>query len=149
MLVVLVSRPMILFTGAAFDKPPVNPVPVGADHVYNVPAGMIPSAPCVGVTVKATPLQVVVVSALIVALGSTVTITVNVVPVQFPEVGVTTYVAVIVAFVVLTSVPVTVLIPVACSRPPVKPLPVGADHVYNVPAGTIPFVVLTGVTPKV
>jgi len=37
-------------------EPPVNPVPVGAVHVYIVPEGTP-----VGVTIKAVPLQVVIV----------------------------------------------------------------------------------------
>ena len=35
-----------------------------------------------------------------------------------------------------------------CEAPPVKPTPVGADQVYSVPAGTIPFVPSAGVIAK-
>ena len=37
---------------------------------------------------------------------------------------------------------------VVCEAPPVKPTPVGADQVYSVPAGTIPFSPLVGVIEK-
>ena len=47
---------------------------------------MIPS---VGVTLKEIPLQVVVEMELTVAVGFNVTVTVNIAPVQAPEVGVT------------------------------------------------------------
>jgi hypothetical protein len=50
--------------------------------------------PLAGVDVKATPLHTVLVIAVIEGLGFTVTVTVNVVPEQDPEVGVTVYVAV-------------------------------------------------------
>ena len=42
-----------------------------------------------------------------------------------------------------------VLTPVDCDKPPVNPLPVGTLQVYVVPLGTIPLVLLTGVTLKV
>ena len=48
--------------------------------------------------------------------------------------------------VVLVSVPLIVFTPLACVAPPVKPVPVGANQVYVVPAGTIPLVTSTGVT---
>ena len=48
--------------------------------------------------------------------------------------------------VVLVSVPLIVFTPLTCVAPPVKPVPVGANQVYVVPAGTIPLVTSTGVT---
>ena len=70
--------------------PPVNPpVTAGADQLYNVPEGTIPFIPSVGVTVNVTPLQVTPVIAAIDTLGFTVTVTVNVAPVQLPDNGVT------------------------------------------------------------
>ena len=48
----------------------------------------------------------------------------------------------------MVSVPVTELTPMVCDTPPVKPDPVGTDHVYKVPAGTIPLVLFAGVTAK-
>ena len=42
-----------------------------------------------------------------------------------------------------------VLTPVDCDKPPVNPLPVGTLQVYVVPLGTIPLVLLTGVTLNV
>jgi len=47
-----------------------------------------------GVELKATPLQTVLVIALMAGDGFTVTVNVNGVPAQLPEVGVTVYVAV-------------------------------------------------------
>ena len=70
--------------------PPVNPpVTAGADQLYNVPEGTIPLVPFVGVTVKLVPLQITLVIAVTTAVGFTVTVTVNVVPLQLPETGVT------------------------------------------------------------
>ena len=58
--------------------PPVKPpVTTGTDHVYKVPAGTIPLVPLVGVTLKATPLQLTVVIAVITAVGLIVTVKVN------------------------------------------------------------------------
>ena len=69
---------------------------------------------------------------MIVATGFTVTLTVNTVPLQFvllAVVGVTVYVAVAAADVVLASVPVSVaLMPAAPDAPPVKLDPVGVDQ---------------------
>ena len=77
------------------DAPPVIlPVTPGALHVYVVPAGTIPFVPFTGVTLKNTPLHDTPVIALIVAFAFTVTVTVNVAPVQLPDTGVTVYVAV-------------------------------------------------------
>jgi hypothetical protein len=59
-----------------------------------VPVGTTPFVPLAGVDVKATPLHTVLVIAVIEGFGLTVTVTVNVVPEQDPEVGVTVYVAV-------------------------------------------------------
>ena len=54
---------------------------------------------------KVTPLQVVVVIVEIVAVGLRLTVTVNTDPVQFPDIGVTIYVAVTAELVVLMTVP--------------------------------------------
>jgi len=70
--------------------PPVKPpVTLGALQLYVVPAGTIPLLPLVGVALNCTPLQVIAVIALITAFGLTVTVTVNVAPVQLPVNGVT------------------------------------------------------------
>ena len=69
--------------------PVIPPVTAGADQLYNVPEGTIPFIPSVGVTVNVTPLQVTPVIAAIDTLGFTVTVTVNVAPVQLPDNGVT------------------------------------------------------------
>ena len=81
------------------------PVPVGADHEYVVPPGIVP----VGVYEKATPLHEGVASACeaIVITGFMVTEVVKAAPAQVPEVGVTTYVAVAAEAIVLVSVPLT------------------------------------------
>ena len=63
--------------------------PAGADHVYKVPEGITPFTPSVGVTVNETPLQVTVDIGVTVANGLTVTVTVNVAPIQLPDSGVT------------------------------------------------------------
>jgi hypothetical protein len=90
---------------------------------------------------------VVVLIAVIVATGLSVMDSVNVAPVpQVVVVGVTIYVAVTAALVVLVNVPVIEATAEACVNPPVKPTPVGADHVYVVPAGTMPFTPFAGVT---
>jgi hypothetical protein len=72
------------------DVPPViPPVTVGALQAYKVPAGTLPFVGLVGVILKITPLQVVVVIAVIAAIGFNVTVTENTVPVQPPDTGVT------------------------------------------------------------
>ena len=103
--VVFVNIPVMLSTGIVCDNPPVIPVPVGANHVYTVPAGTTPFTPSVGVTVNATPLHVVVVIDVIDAPGNTFTTTLNDAPVQLPDVGVTIYVAVTVELVVFINTP--------------------------------------------
>jgi hypothetical protein len=65
------------------------PVTAGANHVYVVPAGTLPFTPLTGVTVNATPLQVAAVIFVTAGLGFTVTVTVNVEPVQVAVAGVT------------------------------------------------------------
>ena len=77
MLVVLISVPVIDATGVICDTPPMNPIPVGTDQVYRVPAGITPLVPSTGVTLKLTPLQVTVVIGVTIAVGSTVTVRVN------------------------------------------------------------------------
>lgn len=74
--------------------PPVNPVPAGADQLYVVPAGIKPSIPSAGVTENELPLQIISVIGDMAGFGLTVTVTVNDVPVQLPDNGVTVYVAV-------------------------------------------------------
>ena len=84
----LVRLPPIVAEFVAL-APPVNPpVTIGIDHVYNVPAGTIPLVPLVGVTLKATPLQLTVVIAVITAVGLIVTVNWNDAPVQLPVNGV-------------------------------------------------------------
>jgi hypothetical protein len=75
--------------------PPVKPEPVGgADHVYVVPDGISPggieAAVAVGAYENAKPLHaLVLVCELIMGAGFITTVTVKVLPVQLPVVGVT------------------------------------------------------------
>jgi hypothetical protein len=62
--------------------------------MYIVPAGTIVDPPFDGVKVNADPLQASAVRAGITGEGFTVTVTVNVAPVQVPETGVAVYVTV-------------------------------------------------------
>ncbi len=72
------------------------------------------------------------------AFGSTVTVTVNAVPVQLPEAGVTIYVAVVDTDTLLDRLSLNILLP-APDAPPVMPLPrVGVPHAYVVPDGITP-----------
>ena len=71
--------------------PVIPPVTVGADQLYNVPAGTIPFVPFVGVTVNNIPLQDDAVIAVIADTGVTLTVTVKLAPApQLTVVGVTT-----------------------------------------------------------
>jgi hypothetical protein len=104
----LVSVPLILDCKLAV-APPVNPpVTTGnALHAYVVPVGTISPPPLLGVTVNPVPLQVLTVLFAIVALGLTVTVTVNVDPTQLPAaplVGVTVYTTVCAVLVKLVKV---------------------------------------------
>jgi hypothetical protein len=69
--------------------PVIPPVTTGADQLYVVPVGTNPFVTFVGVEVKVDPLQAEFVIEVIDGVGFTVTVNVNVVPEQVPEVGVT------------------------------------------------------------
>jgi hypothetical protein len=76
-------------------------------------------------------------------------VTVKVFPVHVPDIGVTVYVAVCGELDEFTRVPV-ILARLAPAAPPVMPpVTAGAGHEYKVPAGTSPFVTLTGVAVNV
>jgi hypothetical protein len=94
MFVGLTSVPLMFAAPLPATPPEMPPDTEGADHEYVVPAGTMPSVPSTGVVVKVPSLQITAVRLDIVALGLTVMVTVNGVPVQLPEVGVTVYVAV-------------------------------------------------------
>src|SRR5258706_4714319 len=81
-----------------------------------------------------------------VGVGSTFTVTVNVFPVQLPDAGVTVYVAVCTVPVGLFKVPLMFDALLPAAPPVIPPVTVGADQLYVVPAGTIPFVTFAGVT---
>ena len=77
-----VSVPLIAFTGLICVAPPEIPTPVGAVQLYKVPVGITPFSPSVGVaTVNNTPLHVIALIGVILAIGLTVTVTVNIDPV--------------------------------------------------------------------
>jgi hypothetical protein len=80
-----------------------------------------------GVTVKVFPVQTEDVIEVTEGEGLTVTVTLNVVPLQEPAVGVTTYTTFIAAFVVFVSVPL-ILVADAPEAVPVTPVTDGADH---------------------
>jgi hypothetical protein len=81
---VFVSVPLKLLTFVAPVKPFKFDVPVGALQVYVVLAGIVP----VNAAVKAAPLQVVMLTLLIAAVGNTETVAVKPGPLQPLDVGV-------------------------------------------------------------
>ena len=89
MLLVLCNVPLMIDTPLADEPPLIEPVVVGVDHVNVVPAGTIPLATFVGVTLKVTPLQVTLLIAVIAGVGLILTVTLNTKPVQPLVVGVT------------------------------------------------------------
>ena len=142
----LVSVPLI-FAAAEPDAPPVMPpVIVGAAQSQVVPTGTIPFVLLTGVTVNPTPLHTEAVIVVIAGAGFTVTVTIKVPPVQLPDVGVTVQVAVCAVLVGLTRVPLIFAAAEPAAPPVMPPVNVGAAHEQVVPAGTVPFVPLTGVT---
>jgi len=86
-LVVFTNVPLIL-PALVPDNPPVNPLPVGTDQLYVVPDGTVPFVPLEGVVVNNVPLHTVVLIAVTLACGFTVTVTLNTAPVQEPDLGV-------------------------------------------------------------
>ena len=108
----------------------------------------MPLVQSAGVTVKVPSLQITAVMALIAGLGLTVTVIVNGVPVQLPDLGVTEYVAVSGPLVLLVSVPLMLAAFVPAEPPEIPASTVGADHVKVVPEGMIPSVPSTGLTVK-
>ena len=127
--------------------PPVMPpVTVGTLQLYKVPSGTIPSPIFVGLTVNITPLQLTAVRLLITAVGLIVIVTVNVAPVQLPDNGVTIYVAVCVVFNGFVNSPLIFGWPLAAKPPVILPVTPGALQLYEVPSGTIPFVLFIGLT---
>ena len=70
------------------DTVPVIPVTDGADHVYVVPDGTMFPEPLAGATVNVEPEHIVAVCVAILGIGSTVTVNVNVAPLQAPDIGV-------------------------------------------------------------
>ena len=84
-----VNVPLIFIALVPGAPPVIPPVTDGALQLYKVPAGTIPFTPSIGVRLNRVPLQVVDDIALITGVGFTETVTVNDVPVQEPDVGVT------------------------------------------------------------
>ena len=103
----------------------------------------------IGVILKVTPPQVVVVIGVITAVGFKVTVKVNVEPTpQLTLVGVTVYVAVCCVLEVLVNSPLMFTDPLPVDIPVILPVVPGADQLYVVPTGTIPLVTFVGVTVK-
>jgi hypothetical protein len=101
------------------EAPPVRPVPfAGAAQAYVVPVGIVPDGAYVNVTLLH---ELVLCAASSIGLGLTVIVTVNTVPVQPEVLGVTLYVAVSAAAVLLVSVPVSADWAVP-NAPPVMPV---------------------------
>jgi hypothetical protein len=84
------------------------------------------------------PVQIAVLCDDCTGVGLTVTVTVNVLPVQVPDVGVTVYVAVSAEVVLLANVPFK-LDCAEAATPPETPVAIaGMLHAYVVPDGIVP-----------
>ena len=143
-LVILLKVWLICVCPVACALPPViapTGLLTGAVQVYVVPAGtMVVGALSTGIITNALSLQIAINWFGTTGVGSTVTVNVNGVPGQAPDNGVTVYVSVAVALVVLVNTWLILVCPVACALPPViapTGLLTGAVQVYVVPAGTI------------
>ena len=79
--------------------------------------GTTPFVPLDGVTVN-TPLQIVVLICVIDGLGSTATVTKNVLPTHKLVAGVTVYIALYVVFVGFVTVPNTFVVDIVDATPP-------------------------------
>lgn len=84
----------VMFVPLPPDPPVIPPVITGAPQLYVILAGTMPFVPFKGVEVNVSPEHIVAVMLEIAGIGLTVTVTVNVAPVQLPDSGVTVYVAV-------------------------------------------------------
>ena len=91
------SVPLILAALVPAAPPVRPPVTAGAGQLYDVGFGTVPLMPSTGVTLKAIPLHVEVVTGLIIGIGLTVMLILVVVGAQVP--------AVVVTVMVLTPVP--------------------------------------------
>jgi hypothetical protein len=101
------TRFPVMFMGdPVLATPPVNPpVTSGAGQLYVVPAGTVPLVPLAGDTLNPVPLHTDEVIVVMEGTGFTVTVTVNGLPTQVPDDGVTEYVAVCTVLVVFVRVP--------------------------------------------
>ena len=144
-----VNAPIIFEAAVPLNPPVIPPETVGEAQLYVVPAGTIPFVILIGEVVKFPALQIVAFIAFIKGFGLTVTIMVNTVPIQLPDVGVTVYVAYCTIFVGFVSVPEIFVCVVPVAPPVNPPETVGIPQLYVVPAGTTPFVPLVGVDVKV
>ncbi|CAA9203094.1 hypothetical protein FLACOL7796_04603 [Flavobacterium collinsii] len=93
------------------------------------------------------PLQTVFVAATPIGVALTVTFTTKLLPEQDPEVGVTVYGTIILAFVILFKV-LVIFVALVPEVIPVIPATTGADQLYVVPEGIIFPPPLVGVTTK-
>jgi hypothetical protein len=85
----LLSIPLMIVAFVPDAPPVIPPVTAGAGQLYVVPAGTTPLTISAGVTENPDALHTVVVRVFINGFGSTVTVTRNGTPVQFPDRGVT------------------------------------------------------------
>ena len=130
--------------------PPVNPpLTLGALQLYTIPDGTIPFVPLIGLTVKATPLQLTELIAVITGVGLIVTVNTNDAPVHAPDTGVTVYVAICAIFVGFVRLPVISIAPVPLMPPVIPPVTTGTLQLYNVPPGTIPSARFVGLTVNI
>ena len=110
----------------------------------------MPFVPSVGVTVNVVPLQITALIGLTSGVGVTYTVTVNITPSHPPDFGVTLYVAVNIAFVRFSNLPVIIVgLSVAESPPVIVPDTLGINQLYTVLPGTMPLPGFVGVTTKV
>jgi hypothetical protein len=112
--------PVIIVATLSADTPPVIvPEYVGTVQLYTTSCGTMPFVIFVGVTVNVIPLHVIVLIGTTSGVGFTNTVTVNIAPVQLPDLGVTLYVAVLSVFVRLRKVPVIMVATLSADTPPV------------------------------
>ena len=103
-----------------------------------------------GVTVNVVPLHIVALIGVTSGVGFTYTVTVNIAPTQLPDFGITLYVAVSIALVRFSKLPVIIVgLSVAESPPVIVPDTLGINQLYTVLPGTMPLPGFVGVTTKV
>ena len=145
---VVLEQPFEELVNVNVTLPVVEPAVTTPAFVTDAIEGLLLTQvpPVVGDKVVVEPAQIVELPVILtVGNGFTVTVTVNVLPAQVPEVGVTVYVAVCAVTVAFVSVPLMLDAPLPEAPPVIPPVTVGADQLYVVPARTTPLVPFTGV----